>query len=478
MASKTNPDAGKTERAASSGPSEIQYCDSVLEAVGRTPLIRLRGISRGTPHLILCKAEFLNPGGSVKDRIAATIIGEAVRLGELKPGGTIVEATSGNTGAGLAMTAALRGYKCIFTVPDKQSQEKVRLLKAYGAQVIVCPTNVPPDSPESYYEVARRKARETPNAILANQYFNPANPLAHYQTTGPEIWQQTAGQIDVFVAGAGTGGTLSGVGRYLKEQNPRVKVIAADPVGSILRDYFYYKKLIEPKPYKVEGIGEDIIPGNMSFQYIDEFIEVTDRESFIATRALSREEGILVGSSGGSALVAAQKVARSLPERKVIVVLLPDTGERHLSKVHNDEWMAENGYFLPETITLGYILEHKEEQLPDLVSVEPGKDVQEALNLLRRYNISQMPVSENDHPIGKVTENALVRLAFENPESLRQPVRDCMEPPLPILEAHATMEEAMRHLGRGNSAVIVRRDGKMIGILSRFDFLDYLTQRR
>jgi cystathionine beta-synthase len=457
---------------------QIQYLDTILEAVGKTPMIRLRGISRGTPHLILGKAENLNPGGSVKDRIGTFIIDAAEKSGDLKPGGTIVEATSGNTGVGLAMAAALRGYKIIFTLPDKQSQEKVRLLKVYGAQVIVCPTNVPPDSPESYYEIARHKARETPNAILANQYFNPANPEAHYATTGPEIWEQTAGQIDVFVAGAGTGGTLSGVGRYLKEQNPRIKVVAADPVGSILRDYFYYKKLIEPKPYKVEGIGEDIIPGNMHFQYMDEFIEVTDRESFVATRALAREEGILIGSSGGSALVAAQKYARGLPERKVIVVLLPDTGERHLSKVHNDEWMAENGYFLPEKITLGYILEHKEEQLPDLVTVEPNAKVHEAVQLLRKYNISQMSVTENDHPVGRVTENQLVRLAFESPESMQHSVRDLMEPAMPVLDAATTMDEAMRQLGRGNPAVIVRRDGKMIGILSRYDFLDYLSQRR
>jgi cystathionine beta-synthase len=460
------------------GSGPIQYSESILDIVGRTPLIRLRGLGRGTPHLFLSKSEFLNPGGSVKDRIGMFIVDEAEKRGELRPGGTIVESTSGNTGVGLAMVAALRGYKAIFTIPDKQSQEKVRLLKAYGARVIVCPTNVPPDSPESYYEVARRKARETPNAILANQYFNPSNPEAHYKTTGPELWEQTGGQIDVFVAGAGTGGTLSGVGRYLKEQNPRVKIVAADPVGSILRDYFYYKKLVEPKPYKIEGIGEDIIPGNMHFQYMDEFIEVTDRESFIAARQLAREEGILVGSSGGSALVAAQKYARGLHERKVIVVLLPDTGERHLSKCHNDEWMAEQGYFLPERLTLGYILEHKQDQLPDLVTVGPETKVEEAVALLRKYNISQMPVTENDHPVGRVTENSLVRQAFENPAILEQGVRGLMEPAMPVLDATATMDEAMRQLGRGNPAVLVRRDGKMCGILSRYDFLDYLSQRR
>jgi cystathionine beta-synthase len=463
---------------ASGSNESIRYFDSVLDAVGNTPLIRLRGIARGTPHLILCKAEFLNPGGSVKDRIGQQIIDAAEKRGDLKPGGTIVEATSGNTGVGLAMVAALRGYKCIFTIPDKQSQEKVRLLKAYGAQVIVCPTNVPPDSPESYYEIARRKARETPNAILANQYFNPDNPEAHYLTTGPELWEQTAGQIDVFIAGAGTGGTLTGVGKYLKEKSPRIKIVAADPVGSILRDYFYYKKLVEAKPYKIEGIGEDIIPGNMHFQYMDEFIEVTDRESFMMTRQLAREEGILVGSSGGAALVAAQKYARGQHERKVIVVLLPDTGSRHLSKVHNDEWMAEQGYFLPERLTLGYILEHKQEQLPDLVMVDPDTTVEEAIALLRKYSISQMPVSDNEHPVGKVTENALVRMAFEKPETLQQPVRDLMEPPMPVQDAGVTMDEAMRQMGRGSSAVLVCKDGKMVGILSRYDFLDYLSARR
>ncbi len=457
---------------------EIQFYDNIMETMGDTPLVRLRAISRGTPHLVLAKLESFNPGGSVKDRVGLSIIEAAEKSGDLKPGGTIVEATSGNTGVGLVMAAALRGYKCIFTVPDKQSQEKVRLLKAYGAQVIVCPTSVPADHPNSYYEIARRKSLETPNAILANQYFNPANPEAHYRSTGPEIWNQTAGKIDIFIAGAGTGGTLSGVGRYLKEQNPAIKIIGVDPEGSILRDYFYYKKITVAHPYKIEGIGEDIIPGTMDFSVVDEFVTVSDREAFILTRALAREEGILMGGSAGAALAGAEKYIKNITDKKVVVVLLPDTGERHLSKVHNDDWMETNGYFLPENITLAYILEHKQEPIPDLVFVSTHTTVEEALARLRSFNISQMPVLENEHAVGKVTENHLIRQVIESADSLSKPVQQFLEPGLPILEAATSMEEATAQLGRNSGAILVRRDGKLMGILSRFDFLDYLAQKR
>jgi len=317
---------------------------NILEAVGNTPLVRLNNVSKNVAPLVLAKVEYTNPGGSVKDRIAVGMIEAAEREGRLQPGGTIVEATSGNTGMGLAMVAAVKGYRTILVMPDKMSQEKIDALKAMGAEVVITPTNVPPDSPESYYQVARRLAEEIPGAILLNQYFNRANPEAHYRTTGPEIWQQTGGRVDVFVAGLGTGGTISGVARYLKEQNTGVKVVGVDPEGSILREYFYTGRQTEPKPYKVEGVGEDILPGTLSFEYIDEIITVGDRESFCMARKLAREEGLFVGGSSGMAVYGALQVAANLDPDQVVVVLLPDGGSRYLSTIYNDLWMRKNGF--------------------------------------------------------------------------------------------------------------------------------------
>ena len=320
----------------------MKYVENVLETIGDTPLVKLNKVAAGVAPTILAKVEFFNPGGSVKDRIGINIMKDEIAKGNLKPGGTIVECTSGNTGCGLALAAAVMGYKAVFTMPDKMSVEKIRLLRAYGAEVVICPTAVPADSPESYYSVARRIAAERPNAVLANQYFNPLNPEAHYRTTGPEIWRDTAGRVDVFVAGVGTGGTISGTGRYLKEQNPAVRVVGVDPEGSIIKHYFDTKEMTEARPYLVEGIGEDIIPGTCEFEFMDEVITVGDHESLEITRRLSREEGLMVGGSSGSAVAGALAVARDLDADKVVVVLLPDTGERYLSKVHSDEWMAEN----------------------------------------------------------------------------------------------------------------------------------------
>jgi len=322
----------------------MNYHQNILELIGNTPLVKLTKVTAGIKATILAKLEFMNPGGSVKDRIAVYMIEKAIKNGLLKPGGTIIESTSGNTGIGLAMYAAVKGFKAIFTIPDKMSQEKINLLKAFGAEVIVCPTNVPPDSPESYYEVAKKLAKETPNSYFVNQYHNEDNVEAHYMTTGPEIWTQTGGRIDYLVAGAGTGGTISGVGKFLKEKNPNVKVIAVDPIGSVYHDWFKYKKLIEPKVYMVEGIGEDMLCETMHFEVIDDIIQVSDAEAFYMARKLAREEGILAGGSSGAAVHAAIKVAQNLPEDKVVVVILPDTGRNYISKIFNDEWMKEKGF--------------------------------------------------------------------------------------------------------------------------------------
>lgn len=321
---------------------KMKFAENVLDTIGHTPLVKLNKVTQGIRATVLAKVEFFNPGGSVKDRIGIRMIEDAIRQGTLKPGGTIVESTSGNTGVGLALVAAVMGFKAVFTMPDKMSQEKIRLLQALGAEVITTPTAVPPDSPESYYSVAKRIVETTPNAVLANQYFNDLNPQAHYESTGPEIWEDTAGRLDVFVGGIGTGGTVSGIGRFLKEKNPDVRIVAVDPVGSVFKEYFYTRQIGESHPYLVEGIGEDLIPKTFHVEYIDEVMSVGDHESFLMARRLSREEGLIVGGSSGSAAHVALEVAKTLEEDKVVVVLFPDTGERYLSKLHSDEWMREH----------------------------------------------------------------------------------------------------------------------------------------
>ncbi|MBU2471251.1 MAG: cysteine synthase A, partial [Bacteroidetes bacterium] len=361
--------------------------ENILKTIGNTPLVKLNKISKGYKPQIFLKIEFFNPGGSVKDRIGIEIIEDAERDGRLRPGGTIVEATSGNTGVALALAAAVKGYKCIFTMPDKMSSEKIMLLRAFGAEVIITPTAVPHESPESYTEVAKRIVRETPNSILANQFFNPKNPEAHYKTTGPEIWEQTGGKVNYFIDGAGTGGTISGVGKFLKEKNPGVKIIIADPKGSILREFHQTKKIPDTfSPYKVEGIGSDWIPGALHIEYVDEIIEVTDRESFLMARRLTREEGIFVGGSSGTNLAAALKLAERLSEEDVVVVLLPDTGERYLSKIYNDIWMRENGFLIPEKITMRDVLLGKAKTLSQLISIDPSATIQHALDLFKKYD--------------------------------------------------------------------------------------------
>ncbi|MBI3194788.1 MAG: cystathionine beta-synthase, partial [Ignavibacteriae bacterium] len=411
--------------------SKIQYQENILGTIGNTPLVKLNKITRGFKGHYFAKVEFFNPGGSVKDRIGLDIIEDAEREGRLRPGGTIVESTSGNTGVGLAVAAAIKGYKCVFTLPDKMSSEKIRLLKAYGAEVIVTPTAVPHDSPESYTEVAKRIVRETPNSILGNQYFNPKNPEAHYKTTGPEIWQQTSGQIDYFVGGLGTGGTVTGVGKFLKEKNPNVKVIGTDPRGSILRDVFYDKNKSQRgdgKPYKVEGIGQDWVPGVIDFDVIDEIVEVTDKEAFTMARRLTREEGMFVGGSAGTALAGALKYADRMQDNEVMVILLPDTGERYLSKLYNDDWMRENGFLMPDRITVRFVLQSKPRNVQQLVAVDPNTTVRNALDLFKQHDVAQLPVIEKGRAIGTVIDNDLMSAVLDNSATLDKLVKDMMEP--------------------------------------------------
>lgn len=457
--------------------SKIQYFNNIALCVGKTPLVKINKISRGYKPLILAKVEFFNPGGSVKDRIGLEIIEEAEREGTLKPSGTVVEATSGNTGLGLAIAAAIKGYKCVFAMPDKMSLEKIRLLKAFGAEVIVTPTAVPHDSPESYTEVAKRIVRETPNSILANQYYNPKNPEAHYKTTGPEIWEQTDGQIDYFVCAIGTGGTISGAGKYLKEQNPNIKVIGIDPKGSILREYFYTKKYSPVfKTYKVEGIGQDFLPGVLHFQFIDEIITVDDKESFLVARRLTREEGIFVGGSAGTAMAGALKVAERLTEKDVMVVILPDTGERYLSKIYNDDWMRENRFLVPERITLRYVLESKGKEVPPLIYVSPLDTVRKALDLIRENDISQLPVLEGSETVGSVSDANLMAAVLENAKLFDAPIKELMEPSFPKAHLNEDINNAIQLLTKKNPAVLVEEDHKIVGIVTRFDVIEYMSR--
>ncbi len=465
---------------AASRPREGVY-DTILDALGSTPLVRLNSVTRGVDATLLAKVEFFNPGGSVKDRIGLAIIEDAEREGRLKPGGTVVEATSGNTGVGLAIASAIKGYKTVFVLPDKMSDEKIRLLRAFGARVVITPTAVEPDDPRSYYSVAKGIVAETPNSILANQYHNPINPQVHYRTTGPEIWQQTGGKIDVFVATMGTGGTVSGVSRYLKEQNPALTTVGVDAVGSILYHYFKTGEMAEAQSYRVEGFGEDFIPSTLDFSVLDDVIQVDDRELFLMARRLVREEGLFVGGSSGSAVAAALKYIRRerLGADKTVVVLLPDSGSRYLSKVFNDDWMRENGFFIQAwcEASVEDVLKAKPQQ--QVISVGADALMRDVIGLMREYGISQAPVMDSERVVGLVREVDLLShlLTSEHAHTHDETIADVLQSDVATVAVDDSLDELMDLLMAGQDVALVTSatGGGVLGILTKIDVLDYIA---
>lgn len=453
----------------------MNYYENVLGLVGRTPLVKLNRITRGLRATVLAKMESLNPGYSVKDRIGRAMIEAAEREGKLKPGGTIVEATSGNTGIGLALAAAVKGYHCIFVMTDKSAVEKVRYLKALGADVVVTPATAKPGTPDHYVSTAQRIAAETPNSFYPDQYSHPANPEAHYRTTGPEIWEQTEGKITHFVAGIGTGGTISGTGRFLKEKNPSIKIIGADPYGSIFKTYKETGKLIEATPYLVEGIGQQTIPENAHMKYIDDVVNITDRESFDLSRQLGRLEGIFCGGSSGTNLAAALRVARDLDESAVVVFIICDTGEHYLTKHHSDEWMKEKRLLEPQKITAGLISGTKGQNSPSsLITASPGERVKDVLAKMDELGVTQIPVLEDGRSVGALRENRVLAKVLGNRELLESPVSEVMEASFPVVDVDASANEVTRLL-QSKQAVLVEEYGRITGIITRHDVLDATT---
>jgi cystathionine beta-synthase len=453
----------------------MQYYNSVMEMIGNTPLVRLNHVTEGIQATVLAKMESRNPGGSVKDRIGIAMIEAAEREGRLQPGGLIVEPTSGNTGIGLALAARLKGYNCLFVMTEKASTERVRYLRAMGADVMIVPSAAKQSSPEYYFNTAKRLASEIPGAIMLNQYDNPANPDVHYRSTGPEIWKDTDGTVTHFIAGMGTGGTITGTAKYLKEKNPNIKVIGADPLGSSIKAFKDTGRLVESLPYLIEGVGQERIPGNLGLPLVDEIMNISDKEAFIMARRMAREEGIFCGGSSGMNVVAALRVAKLLPKEAVVVAIICDTGERYLTKHHSDEWLKQNNLLDVDRMTLKMLLEekHSSKTLPPLVSVRPSATVKDALDLMNKYELSALPVlDETGKPVGSVLENKLMAKVLEDRNALDFSLDGLMETTMPVLDSQSDVKEAIERL-RQHPALLVGDFGRIIGVISRHDVLRY-----
>ena len=449
--------------------------DSILEAIGQTPMVPLHRIGQDLKSPLWAKVEFLNPGGSIKDRMAIHILNKAEKEGKLKPGGTIVENTSGNTGVGVAMVAAVRGYKAIFTMPDKMSTEKINLLKAYGAKVVITPTNVPADSPESYYETAKRIHRETPGSFYLNQYHNPYNIEAHYLSTGPEVWDQTEGKVDCFIAGIGTGGTLSGAARYLKEKNPKITVVAIDPEGSVFYDWFKRKTLIEPKTYKVEGIGEDMVVEAMDFSVVDDMVQVNDRECFQMARRLTTQEGLFAGGSSGGAIAGALKYLSRHDNFKCVVTVLPDSGTRYLSKIFSDDWMRDNG-FLDDMPTLGTVADLLAGRKGDVITANVDDKVFKVVETMKEHDISQLPVLDNGKLVGLINEADLLRHMVSGSHRIVEPIRGIVEHDVETVSRGTSLATVSEAFSNGRSMAVVLDTDRIAGVITKIDLIDYLAR--
>jgi cystathionine beta-synthase len=451
---------------------------SILGAIGHTPIVKLNRVGADVPANIYVKCEYLNPAGSMKDRMVLHLIDEAEKRGELKPGGTIIEATSGNTGAAIAMTAAVRGYKCIFVMPDKMSQEKISSLKAFGAKVVVCPTAVEPEDPRSYYQVAKRLAAETPNNFYSNQYHNLDNPAGHYGSTGPEIWEQTGGELDVLVAGLGTGGTISGTGKYLKERKPGIQIVGVDPVGSLYYDFVKSGRVTKPFTYKVEGIGEDFFPSTINLKILDEIVRVDDKECFLTTRELVRLEGLYVGGSCGAAVAGALKYARQTQKKENILVVLADSASKYLSKIFNDDWMRENGFL--ENTGLGVVQELLKSKSEEIITSSPHDRVRDVIGRMKAHGISQLPVvapaSEGGNLLGAVAEVDLLRYLVSGEHSLDSAIGGIVESDYATCSPRTSIENLQSLLGGARMAIVIDEQ-RIVGVVTKIDLIDYLARR-